>query len=339
MPQRAIVYALGPSPLDKDIIWAGTDDGLVHITIDGGQNWKDVTPTKLTSWDKISQIDASHFEKGTAYIAVNAIRKDDMKPHIYSTQDFGETWEEIVNGMEGSGPVNVVREDVKQKGLLFAGTEREVYFSNDKGESWQSLRLNMPASSIRDLVVHENDLVIGTHGRSIWILDDFSPLRELNIVSSKKVHLFQPSMATRVRFNMFSDTPLPPEEPTGKNPPDGAIIDYMLNEEGNTVTLEILDQKGNSISKFSNKDKEEELDSTKFQHPTYWLRPQERLGTTLGQHRFVWNLRYQSPKNAERSFSIAAVIHDTPSDPIGPFVHPGTYTVRQQLIVKFKNMT
>lgn len=328
MPQRAIVYALAPSHLDKNIIWAGTDDGLVHMTTDGGQTWKDVTPPTLKSWDKISQIDASHFKKGTAYIAVNAIRKDDMNPHIYRTQDYGETWEEIVNGMEGSGPVNVVREDIKQEGLLFAGTEREVYFSNNDGDSWQSLRLNMPASSIRDLVIHENDLVIGTHGRSIWILDDFSPLRELNMASSKKVHLFQPSMATRVRFNMFSDTPLPPEEPTGKNPPDGAIIDYILNEDANTITLEILDQKGNLISKFSNKDKEEELDSTNFQHPTYWIRPEQKLKTTPGQHRFVWNLRYPSPKNSERAFSIAAVIYDTPSGPVGPFVHPGTYIVK-----------
>ncbi|MGB5553514.1 MAG: glycoside hydrolase, partial [Flavobacteriaceae bacterium] len=215
MPQRAIVYALAPSPLDKDLIWAGTDDGLVHFTNDGGKNWQDVTPPSLTSWDKISQIDAGHFEKGTAYIAVNAIRKDDMKPHIFKTHDFGKTWIEVVTGMNPSGPVNVVREDHKQKGLLFAGTEREVYFSNDDGATWHSLRMNMPASSIRDLVLHENDLVIGTHGRSIWILDDFSPLRELGKESAQNSYLFEPSLATRVRHNMFADTPLPPEEPTG----------------------------------------------------------------------------------------------------------------------------
>ncbi len=328
MPQRAIVYALGPSPLDKDIIWAGTDDGLVHVTIDGGQSWKDVTPLALTSWDKVSQIDASHFEKGTAYIAVNAIRKDDMRPHIYKTHDFGTTWEEIVTGMEGSGPVNVVREDTKQPGLLFAGSEREVYFSYDDGVSWQSLRLNMPASSIRDLVIHDNDLVIGTHGRSIWILDDFSPLRELNSVSTQKMHLFKPSTATRVRYNMFSDTPLPPEEPTAQNPPDGAIIDYFLNSEVNSVILEIQDQNGHTISKFSNKDRLEELDSTNYQYPTYWIRSQEHLKTTTGHHRFVWNLRYQTMRGTDRSYSIAAVIHDTPSEPVGPYVHPGTYLVK-----------
>jgi hypothetical protein len=282
----------------------------------------------LTSWDKISQIDASHFERGAAYVAVNAIRKDDMQAHIFRTHDFGRTWEEIVTGMEGSGPVNVVREDVKQQGLLFAGTEREVYFSYNDGDSWQSLRLNMPASSIRDLVVHNNDLVIGTHGRSIWILDNFIPLRELKDASSEKVHLFKPSMATRVRFNMFSDTPFPPEEPTGQNPPDGAIIDYMLTAVANRVTLEIQDQQEHIIAKFSSEDKVEELDSTKFQHPTYWLRPPPQLSTTLGHHRFIWNLRYQTPHGANRAFSIAAVIHDTPSDPVGPFVHPGNYVVR-----------
>lgn len=328
MSQRAIVYALGPSPLDKDIIWAGTDDGLVHVTTDGGQTWKDVTPTILSSWDKISQIDASHFDRGTAYIAVNAIRKDDMQAHIFKTQDFGETWEDIVTGMEGSGPVNVVREDIKQQGLLFAGSEREVYFSINDGQSWQSLRLNMPASSIRDLVIHENDLVIGTHGRSIWILDDFSPLRELSHLGSQKAHLFKPSNATRVRFNMFSDTPLPPEEPTGKNPSDGAIIDYLLNSEAKNVTLEIQDLDGNTISKFSSDDLGEVVDSTHFQHPTYWLRPQKSLKTSKGHHRFVWNLRYETPKGTNRSFSIAAVIYDTPSDPVGPFVHPGTYIAK-----------
>ena len=331
MPQRAIVYALAPSSLDKNIIWAGTDDGLVHITTNGGETWKNVTPPALTSWDKISQIDASHFNKGTAYIAVNAIRKDDMKPHIYKTNDFGNTWEKIVSGMNPSGPVNVVREDHKQEGLLFAGTEREVYFSNDDGASWKSLRLNMPASSIRDLVIHENDLVIGTHGRSIWILDDFSPLRELTKLQSQSNYLFQPSDAIRVRHNVFTDTPLPPEEPTGQNPPDGALIDYYLGKTVNKVQLNILNQKDELVASFSSDDVIEEIDSTTMRHPTYWARPEQKLSTKQGHQRFVWNLRYPPPQGAQRSYDIAAVQYDTPSGPVGPFVAPGTYKV--QLIV------
>lgn len=328
MQQRAIVYAMGPSPLDKNIIWAGTDDGLIHVTLDGGTNWKDVTPPSLSSWDKISQIDAGHFDTGTAYVAVNSMRKDDMLPHIFKTHDFGVTWQEITSGMNSSGPVNVVREDVKQKGLLFAGTEREVYFSSNDGESWQSLKLNMPVTSIRDLVLHDNDLVIGTHGRSIWILDDFSMLRELSKFDSKKNHLFQPSDAYRVRFNMFTDTPLPPEEPTGQNPQDGAIIDYYLNTNIDEIALELFDQKGTKVNGFSSQDTEMELDSIKMQHPTYWKRPFMSLSNTQGHQRFVWNLRYKNPKGANRSYAIAAVQHNTASGPVGPFVAPGDYLVR-----------
>jgi len=337
MPQRAVIYSVGPSPLDKNIIWAGTDDGLVHITVDGGKTWKDVTPPALKSWDKISQIDAGHFETGTAYVSVNSIRKDDMRPHIYRTHDSGVTWKEIVTGMNANGPVNAVREDIKQRGLLFAGTEREVCFSMDDGENWQSLRLNMPATSIRDLVVHENDLVLGTHGRSIWILDDLSPLR--GMVAATKADqpfLFEPALATRVRFNMFHDTPLPPEEPMGQNPPDGAALDYVLPKKYNEVKLELIDQSGKIVQSYSSSDKPERMDSTQLPHPTYWIRPAQRLSTTPGHHRFIWDLRFREPRGANRGFSIAAVHKNTPSDPVGPFVHPGNYTIR--LTVDGKSM-
>lgn len=328
MPQRAIVYALGPSPMNKNIIWAGTDDGLVHVTTNGGNSWSNVTPPDLTSWDKISQIDAGHFDEGTAYIAVNAIRKDDMRPLIYRTHDYGKTWELISDGMNPIGPVNTVREDHSAKGLLFAGTEREVYFSANDGDNWKSLRMNMPPSSIRDLVIHENDLVIGTHGRSIWILDDFSPLRELIKLPISEPHLFQPSLATRVRFNMFSDTPLPPEEPTGENPPDGAIIDYHLPSKANKVLLEILDSKGQLVNKFNSQDILQLPDTTKLPHPTYWIRPMTKPSIDKGHHRFVWNLRHTDPPGAQRGYAIAAVLNETPSGPVGPFVAPGIYRVR-----------
>jgi photosystem II stability/assembly factor-like uncharacterized protein len=198
MARRGVIYSVGPSPLDADLIWAGTDDGLIHITKDGGKSWSNVTPPSLRSWDKISQIDASHFDKNTAYISVNAFRLDDLNPYIYKTKDSGKTWTLITKGLP-KDPVNVVREDPKQPGLLFAGTENEVFFSADDGDNWQSLRLNMPATSIRDLVVKENDLVIGTHGRSIWILDDIAPLREIKKAVNNDF-LYKPSQAFRVRW-------------------------------------------------------------------------------------------------------------------------------------------
>ena len=328
MDRRGVIYALGPSPLNVDIIWAGTDDGKVHVTKNGGQSWEEVTPPMMSSWDKVSQIDASHFNEGSAYIAINAIRKDDMKPYVYHTADFGKTWTLINKGMNPIGPVNVVREDPQQEGLLYAGTEREVYFSIDHGENWQSLRNNMPASSIRDLVIHQDDLVVGTHGRSIWILDHMAPLREMAEMSNDQPFLHTPSSTFRVRWNMFSDTPLPPEEPTGQNPPDGAIFDYQLAKDAKQIRLEVLDAQGSLVRAYSNSDLPEKIDTTALPHPTYWIKPEQRLGTNKGHHRFVWDLRYEPPKGAKRQFSIAAVYRSTPTGPQGPFVHPGTYQVK-----------
>ncbi len=332
MARRGVIYALAPSPLDVDLIWAGTDDGRVHITKDGGKNWIDVTPPQISSWDKVSQIDAGHFDENVAYIAINAIRKDDMKPYVYRTADSGKTWELITKGMNPFGPVNVVREDPKKAGLLYAGTEREVYFSIDDGANWQSFRNNMPATSIRDLVIHENDLVIGTHGRSIWILDNIAPLRELKEATDAEVYLFKPSDAIRVRDNMFSDTPLPPEEPTASNPPDGAIIDYLIKKEVKSVKLEIIHPSdGTVIRTFSSSDPVEQYDTTALPHPTYWIKPQQKLGTAEGHHRFVWDLKHEPPRGARREFSIAATYRNTPSGPVGPLVPPGEYTVRMTI--------
>jgi hypothetical protein len=304
----------------------------VHVTRDGGTTWADVTPPALRAWDKISQIDAGHFDADTAYVAVNAIRRNDMRPHVYRTHDGGASWEHVADGMNPSGPVNVVREDPQQPGLLFAGTEREVYFSADDGDSWQSLRLNMPATSVRDLVIHEDDLVVGTHGRSIWILDGIHPLRQNAVASETAARnepfLFAPARATRVRWNMFSDTPLPPDEPAGENPPDGAILDYLLPQQATEVMLQVLDADGGLVASFDNEDAVEALDPTTMAYPTYWIRPPQTLGTAAGHHRFIWDLRYPAPPGARRSHSIAAVRERTPSGPRGPFVPPGTYTVR-----------
>lgn len=327
MARRGVIYALGPSHVELDTIWAGTDDGLVHVTHDGGGSWTDVTPPELRAWDKVSQIDAGHFDVDTAYLAINAIRRDDMRPHIYRTHDGGATWERIVSGLPENGPVNVVREDPERPGLLFAGTERTVYFSVDDGDSWQSLRQNLPPSSIRDFVIHEDDLVVGTHGRSIWILDNLALLRELaEATVAGRPWLFTPVQATRVRWNMFSDTPLPPEEPTGENPPDGLPLDYLLPTEAERVTLEIRDADGEIVRRFDSEDAVEVVDPETLPHPTYWIRPAQSLGRAAGHHRFVWDLRYGPPRGARRQFSISAVEKRTPSGPHGPFAAPGSYT-------------
>ena len=226
-----VIYAIAPSHKTVSTIWVGTDDGLIQLTTDGGLHWKDITPRDLKPWDKIAQLDASHFDDSTVYAAVNGFRLDDLGPHIYRTHDRGKTWTEITNGIPpDEGAVNTVREDPVRRGLLFAGTERQVYVSFDDGNNWQSLRLNMPATSIRDLVIHHDDIVVGTHGRSFWILDDITPLRQLGARTGSTA-LFKPEVAYRMRRDTWTDTPLPPEEPAGRNPPDGAIIDYLLPAE------------------------------------------------------------------------------------------------------------
>jgi hypothetical protein len=329
MPRRGVIYAVGPSPKDVNVIWAGTDDGLIHVTRDGGKTWADVTPPALRPWDKVSQLVAGHFATDTAYAAINAIRRDDMRPHVYRTHDGGATWTRVVSGLPEMGPVNVVREDQKQPGLLFAGTERAVYVSADDGGQWLPLRQNMPATSVRDLVIHEDDLVVGTHGRSIWILDNISPLRELaQAAMAKRAHLYGPARATRVRWNMFSDTPLPPEEPAGANPPDGAAIDYVLARAAGEVAIDILDEQGALVRRFSSRDAGDAIDATALPYPTYWFRPPSRMPTAPGHHRIVWDLRWTPPPGAERSYAIAAIYRNTPSGPVGPFVHPGRYRVR-----------
>ncbi len=329
MPRRGVIYAVAPSPMDVATIWAGTDDGLIHVTRDSGANWANVTPPALRPWDKVSQLDAGHGDAATAYAAINAIRRDDMRPHIYRTHDGGTTWTRIVNGLPESGPVNVVREDPVRPGLLFAGTEREVYFSIDDGNHWQSLRLNMPATSVRDLIVHEHDLIVGTHGRSIWILDNLAPLRELAAAArGERAFLFSPPRATRVRWNMFSDTPLPPEEPTGQNPPDGAILDYALSRPAGAVQIEIVDAAGALVRRFASGEAPARIDPATLPYPSYWFRPDQTVSTAPGHHRVVWDLRHAPPPGAQRGYAIAAVHRNTPSGPNGPFVHPGRYTVR-----------
>jgi photosystem II stability/assembly factor-like uncharacterized protein len=324
--QRGVIYSIAASPLDVNRIWVGTDDGLIHRTVDGGKTWTDVTPPSLVPWAKVSVMEASHFDRDTAYAAINTFRLDDLRPHIYRTRDGGKSWTHVTRGIpDGEGIVNVVREDPKTKGLLFAGTEREVYVSFDDGEQWQSLRLNMPATSIRDLVLHEDDVVVGTHGRGFWILDDIEPLRQVRSAGDA-AYLFKPQRAWRFRWNKNTDTPLPADEPAGENPPDGAILDYWLPSAVSEVTLEVLDGAGNVIRRFHSGDPVPPVKDT-GNVPWYWIRPVRVPSAAAGMHRFVWDLHYP-PLAGPPSYPIAAVPFNTPPDASSPWVLPGTYTVR-----------
>ena len=331
-PRRGVIYTVAPSYKDANVIWAGTDDGLIHITRDGGKNWSNVTPPGVTSWSKISLIDAGRFDANTAYAAVNRIRLDDQRPHIYRTHDGGKTWKEIVSGLGDSGPVNAVREDPVRPGLLFCGSERAVYVSFNDGDNWQPLRLNMPASSIRDLVVKDDDIVVGTHGRSFWILDDITVLRQISEqLAAAEAFLFKPQEAYRVRWNMNTDTPLPPEEPAGKNPPDGAIINYYLKSAASDpVVLEIFDSSNKIVARFSSSDKPDDIEAIgkEVNIPTYWIRRPQILSTEPGMQRFVWNLHYPAPEGERPEFPIAAIYGDTERHPLGPWVLPGSYSVK-----------
>ncbi len=326
---RGVIYAVAPSFKNGQWIWVGTDDGLIHLTQDGGKTWRDVTPPELTPWSKVWVIEASHFEPMTAFAAVNRFRLDDLKPYIYRTRDGGKTWRKITEGLPSDAPVNVIREDRLRKGLLFAGTERAVFVSFDDGDHWQPLQLNLPHTSMRDLTIHEDDLIVGTHGRSFWILDDISPLRQLSAeVARSPIHLYRPQIAYRLRWNRNTDTPLPPEVPAGKNPPDGAIFNYQLGSAATgEVTLEIFDLQGNSVRRFSSDDSPEPIEKD-LNVPTYWVRPARTLSGKAEMHRFVWDLHYPSPDSVEHEYPISAIDRDTPREPRGPPVLPGRYTVK-----------
>jgi photosystem II stability/assembly factor-like uncharacterized protein len=326
---RGVIYAIGPSPLNVNVIWTGSDDGAVHMTRNGGVTWSNVTPKELTAWSKVTQIDASHVDPATAYISVSRFRVDDLTPLVFRTHDAGRTWTKIARGMAADAPVNVVREDPRVKGLLFAGTERGVYVSFNDGDEWQPLTLNLPRSSVRDLVVHGDDLAIATHGRGFWILDNMTPLRELARAASREPFLYTPAVAYRLRRNQNTDTPLPPEFPAANNPPDGAIVDYYLDADAAMpVTLEILTASGALVRRYSSADVPEPLGEKEINVPLYWVRPPQILSASKGMHRVVWDLRYPAPAAVQRDFPISAIYRDTPREPLGVLAVPGTYQVK-----------
>src|SRR6267142_1684669 len=327
------ILTIAPSEIKEGLIWVGTDDGNIQLTKDGGGTWQNVTPSGVSEWSTVSLMEASHFDAGTAYAAVNRNGLDDLRPHIFRTRDFGKTWQETVNGIRDGDFVRAVREDPARKGLLYAGTQQGVYVSFDSGDHWQSLRLNMPVVAIHDLAIEQDDLVAATYGRSFWILDDVTPLRQMDgraVFSG--AHLFAPRNAIRVRRDENQNTPLPPEIPAGQNPPDGAILNYVLpaNSTGD-IQLEIYDEDEKLVRSFSSVPAPKEPEETPFV-AEYWIGHPQALSKATGMHRFVWILRYPDPRamhpQSPYNYPIAAIVGSTPLPPEGPLVLPGKYEVR-----------
>ncbi len=312
------VFSLAESPLQKGMLWAGTDDGLIQLTRDDGKTWENVTPKDMPEWSMVSIIDAGHFDAGTAYAAIDRHKLDDFNPLIYKTHDFGKTWTRINEGIPAGSYVRAVREDSKVKGLLYAGTETGVYFSVDDGAHWQSLQLNLPTSPVHDLAVKDNDLIAATHGRSFWILDDVSPLRQASAaVAADDFHLFKPATATRLHFPDAVDR----KRPVGDNPPKGAILYYYLKSkpaDKEEITIEISDAQGKRVRQLSN------IKESNQEQPPEWPdmeKPADLLPADAGMNRFAWDFRTDSPVQIPGAFYAG-------EPPRGPLVVPGTYQVK-----------
>lgn len=352
------VTALAPSPLDVNVLWAGTGDGLVQVTMNGGAKWTNVTPAGIKPWARIFNLDAGHFDTRTAYVAANTLRLDDMNPHFWRTHDGGKTWTEINNGIPAGAPSTAIREDPRKKGLLYASTETQVWVSFDDGDHWHSLRLNMPAISVRDIEVKDDasclcsDLVAGTHGRGFWILDNLTPLRQMTeAAAASDAYLFKPGIGIRIRFGTNDPTPWPPELLAGENPPNGAIVDYYLPSQANEVKLEFLDAQNHVIRTYSSNDPvrnpDPALDPAAYNKvcqqnpaaadcslPLYWPAPPQILKTSAGMHRFTWDMHYDplpgsgGGRGGGGGGAVGAVPHRTYPSVNAPWVAPGTYTVR-----------
>jgi photosystem II stability/assembly factor-like uncharacterized protein len=328
---NGVLATVAPSYLDKDVMWTGSDTGVISLTRDGGKSWGNVTPAGMQSsdksWSRVALIEPSHFDPAVAYAAVERHRMDDQTPYIYRTGDYGKSWQAITTGLEAPNFVNAVREDPKQKGLLYAGTEFGIYVSFDDGGHWQPLQLNLPVTSVRDLIVHGEDLVIATHGRSFWILDDIAPLRQAaEHAKSSLPFLYQPETTIRVDNDGFPGTPLPPEEPTAKNPPDGAILDYYLPADAHKVELRIYDADHKQVRHVSS-EVEREAKRAPLPVAQRWFPAPQRLEASAGMHRFLWNLAWGTSGVAES---------DEPDDgegdvPRGPRVAPGKYTLELEV--------
>jgi hypothetical protein len=353
------ITALSPSPLDVNLLWAGTDDGNIQVMTGAAHKWTNVTPPAIKPWTRIFNIEAGHFSALTAYAAANTMRIDDPNPHFWRTHDGGKTWTEINTGLAPGAVANSIREDPRQKGLLYAATETQVWVSFDDGDHWQSLRLDMPAVSVRDISVKDDatcmcsDLVAGTHGRGFWILDDVTPLRHSAALRAaeraRAAYLVKPVTAVRVRFGMNAPTPWPPEVPAGENPPPGAILDYYLaSDAAGPVKLEILDTAGRVVRTYSSTDPvpavHPALDPMAYNKlcqetpnapdcglPLYWPAPPMVISTRAGMHRVWWDMRYDpigEGGGGRGGGGGAAVPHRTYPSVNAPWAPPGSYTVR-----------
>jgi len=336
-PSRpAALSVLAPSRASAGVIWAGTTNGMIQRTQDASLTWQIVTPPGLPALSMVNDIEASHYDANVAYAVVAAAR--DKHPYVFRTRDAGKSWQKITNGLPDDWLARVVREDPVRKGLLYAGTENALYVSFDDGDHWQSLQLNFPASDVRDLAVHGDDLVAATYGRAIWILDDLTPLRQAGKeITSANAYLLRPATTIRARWDNDQETPLPPETPAGKNPPDGAIIDYYLKSApSGEITLEIRDAQGKLVRKFTSA--APPPDTTVKNVPDYWFGPLPQLSKNVGHNRFVWDLRYDSPPAlnfsyygnmldyVEYTLSDHAIPEDTPREQtLGPLAVPGQY--------------
>jgi len=290
--RRGVIYTIAPSPLRAPMVWAGTDDGLIHVTSDNGKTWQNVTPPALTSWSKVTMIDASHFEPNEAYAAVERHQLEDYEPYIYRTRDGGKTWQRITKGLPAGVYMQTVKEDPMRRGLLFAGTELGVFVSFNDGDDWQPLQLNLPPASMRDLAVHGDDLIVATHGRGFWVLDDITALRQIDAAANSDAFLFKPADAVNMPPGNENGTPLPKDEPFAENPPYGAMIDYYLKTAASgPVVLEIVDSSGQTIRHFASDDRIPVRDPNALNIPAIWAPVPEPLSAAAGMHRWIWDLR------------------------------------------------